>query len=500
MQLPKMIFSQVFALMTIICIAKCLPFPLQKEFCQSKRILPPGNEPSAGCTQCKASLTFSTKESAEYLVGSNIPKLPFKTKPSWAGNIAFPDTATTKNASLFFWLWGKDTIDPGKDLIIWMNGGPGCSSLLALSSENGPFTFFGSEPKPNPYSWTNAANILFISQPVGVSFTTGTANNSNEEQISEQLTLWLVEFFKIFPELQHFNIFITGESYMGQFLPYQIQALRKNPITKNLSIKGGMLIAPAFSDSTAQVLVPTYQFVKEHQKALKFSDADVSTIKAESEKCKYNDFLQQYLIYPAKGRLPYISPNCNPFDKYMELAKKYNPHYDYYNVNTPKETSNDDQPTSIEKFFSDVSVQNYIHAPHQTFKMCKNVFTQDNTDQSESGDSTPSYSNSLFAQMIEFCGKFIIMAGTLDGLVFSEGVKLALQNLTFGGVQGFNQAPHVPLYDLDGKQKAIGTNAERGLRLAIVSDSGHMIPKDQPSFSLNAIFTLLGQSDWTSRT
>ena len=46
----------------------------------------------------------------------------------------------------------KPTTDP---IVLWMNGGPGCSSLIGLFSENGPFVFDDGESviKPNPYSW-----------------------------------------------------------------------------------------------------------------------------------------------------------------------------------------------------------------------------------------------------------------------------------------------------------------------------------------------------------
>lgn len=463
----------------------------------SKRLLPPGVEPSAGCAECKSSLHFAGKEAAKYQVGTEIPTLPFKTKPSWSGNIAIPDTATTKNASLSFWMWGKDAKDAGRDLIIWMNGGPGCSSQLGQLSENGPFLFNGGQPTPNKYTWTSAANIVYLSQPVGVSFTTGTTTSSNEDQISEQFALWLAEFFKVFPELIQFNIYLISESYGGQYLPFQIEAIKRNPATQKLFIRGGMLISPAFSDFSAQVETPVYQFVKDHQQSLKFTDNEVAKVKAESDRCNLTNLIPTYLKYPPKGRLPVASPDCDPFSLYIDIAEQHNPLFDYYNVNRNKETA-DGQQTAAEKFLNDVNVQRYIHAPNQKFEMCKNDVFTENVDQSDAGDSTPSYSNSLFAQMIEFCGKFIIMTATLDGLVLSEGVKLALQNLTWNGGQGFRQAPTIPLYDLEGQQRAIATQAERNLRLVIVSDSGHMIPRDSPSFALNAVFALLGNTQWLS--
>ena len=62
--------------------------------------------------------------------------------------------------------------DPG---VVWFNGGPGCSSLLALFQENGPFVIDDGEfyIKNNPYPWNERANMLYIESPAGVGFSIG---------------------------------------------------------------------------------------------------------------------------------------------------------------------------------------------------------------------------------------------------------------------------------------------------------------------------------------
>jgi carboxypeptidase C (cathepsin A) len=74
--------------------------------------------------------------------------------------------------------------DPVNDpLVIWYNGGPGCSSMLAFMQENGPYRWPDGADKmvPNEYSWNREANILYIEQPAGVGYSYCDRNVSDTE-------------------------------------------------------------------------------------------------------------------------------------------------------------------------------------------------------------------------------------------------------------------------------------------------------------------------------
>lgn len=62
--------------------------------------------------------------------------------------------------------WNKDPI------LVWMNGGPGCSSMLGMFMENGPCVFDDGNYTifDNPYPWNNRTNVLFIEAPAGVGY------------------------------------------------------------------------------------------------------------------------------------------------------------------------------------------------------------------------------------------------------------------------------------------------------------------------------------------
>jgi len=91
-------------------------------------------------------------------------------------------------------------------LLIWLNGGPGCSSLLGLFTENGPCLINkdGSETKVNPYSWSEVAHVLYLDQPTltGYSYTSkpksymgGKDDEKDDDMVAEDAYYFLQSFF-----------------------------------------------------------------------------------------------------------------------------------------------------------------------------------------------------------------------------------------------------------------------------------------------------------------
>ena len=118
--------------------------------------------------------------------------------------------------------------DKVKDpVLLWLNGGPGCSSLEGFSSENGPATL-GYEGKDwilNPFSWNKNANVLYIESPAGVGFSYNDSPNPHDlyedDNISGAENLQaVIQFFNKFESYKQNEFFISGESYAGIYLPY----------------------------------------------------------------------------------------------------------------------------------------------------------------------------------------------------------------------------------------------------------------------------------------
>lgn len=70
--------------------------------------------------------------------GSAIPDVDFNLGESYAGTLSIDSNATNENA-LWFWFFGSENPAASDEITLWLNGGPGCSSLDGLLQAHGPF-------------------------------------------------------------------------------------------------------------------------------------------------------------------------------------------------------------------------------------------------------------------------------------------------------------------------------------------------------------------------
>lgn len=125
----------------------------------------------------------------------------------------------------FFYYFVEAQEDPAsKPLTLWLNGGPGCSSVgLGAFTENGPFRPTSNGTLViNPYSWNRVSNILYLDSPAGVGWSY--SNTSSDLLTDDTLTardnfVFLQNWFEEFPEYKSREFFITGESYAGHYAP-----------------------------------------------------------------------------------------------------------------------------------------------------------------------------------------------------------------------------------------------------------------------------------------
>lgn len=123
------------------------------------------------------------------------------------------------DSNLFFWfIRAKDGGWQKAPLLLWLQGGPGCSSLFGLFGEHGPFFVSKGKARRRKHAWTNQYNVLYIDQPVGsgYSFTSAGGMINNQERVADHLYEALTQFFQLYPELKKNKFFITGECIWRQ--------------------------------------------------------------------------------------------------------------------------------------------------------------------------------------------------------------------------------------------------------------------------------------------
>eukprot|EP00499_Haloplacidia_sp_CaronLabIsolate_P007885 CAMPEP_0196780386 /NCGR_PEP_ID=MMETSP1104-20130614/7771_1 /TAXON_ID=33652 /ORGANISM="Cafeteria sp., Strain Caron Lab Isolate" /LENGTH=479 /DNA_ID=CAMNT_0042150585 /DNA_START=9 /DNA_END=1448 /DNA_ORIENTATION=+ len=128
---------------------------------------------------------------------------------------------------LHYWFVESEN-DPKNDpVVLWLNGGPGCSSLGGFFQEQGPFHFVNDSASDglyyNPQRWNRIANVIFLESPVGVGFSyceSGVDCSSDDNSTAEENFNFVNTFFTtMFPEYASSEFFISGESYAGIYVP-----------------------------------------------------------------------------------------------------------------------------------------------------------------------------------------------------------------------------------------------------------------------------------------
>ena len=140
---------------------------------------------------------------------------------SYAGYAVVNTTAQNK---LFFWYLPSEDGNKDAPTVIWLQGGPGGSSLFGMFAEMGPYSVEsdGATLKYNPSTWNKHNGMLFIDNPVGAGYSyteTESYPTNTKGEVSTQLYHLLQQFYTVFPELLHNDLVITGESYAGHYVP-----------------------------------------------------------------------------------------------------------------------------------------------------------------------------------------------------------------------------------------------------------------------------------------
>lgn len=388
--------------------------------------------------------------------------------------------------SYFFWL-AKSHSQP-RPLLMWLSGGPGCSSSLAMLVENGPCVLEGRNAdgswaaKPNPYSWTDIANVLWVDQPSNVGYSDGPGISTNENDVANHMYQFLQSFFNRFPEFRSAPFYITGESFGGHYIP----AIAKKVV--QMQSNGGDIRIDGVAIGNGLV-APETQFLSQPQMAYtggaeaggSFSGgvidaqayqsmlATQATCIAGVEKCrKLKDF---ETCVPAM--MGCMMPNMEPI-----IASGRNP-YDLRKV-CPQEL----QPLCVNitneiNFMNDAKVQDKIGVkPYRTWLPCSMAagipFAFD-------GDELTSYSPDV-GFLLDNGVRVLVYYGDTDYMCDWIGGKEWTMKVEWSHKAEW-QAAADEEWGFDGKVYGRQRSVADFTYLQIYN-SGHLVPSDQPEAAL----------------
>ncbi|EKM50681.1 uncharacterized protein PHACADRAFT_264079 [Phanerochaete carnosa HHB-10118-sp] len=255
---------------------------------------------------------FSPEWQSYFQVTQPLPNVTFPLGRNWAGNIPV-DRPGHPNDTLFFWAFEKqngsltaNASESTEPWGIWLNGGPGSSSLLGLLFENGPlhirddYSMFS-----NNFSWHQLADYVWVDQPVGTGFSTADSTGyvADEDQMGQDFMNFLANLVKVFPSLATRPLFLTGESYAGTYIPYITKTyfgMENPPVNlSRIAIGDGTLGSGAEFEE-----LPTLTVIETYPQLIGYDQQVYAYFKEQSHLCGYD----LNMTYPQNGTFPTLNP------------------------------------------------------------------------------------------------------------------------------------------------------------------------------------------------
>merc|ERR1711970_610147 len=145
--------------------------------------------------------------------------------------------------NMFFWFFPAEEDPENAPVVIWLQGGPGGSSMFGLLKLHGPIITTVDENNnlsgvaKNPNSWGRKHNMLYIDNPVGAGFSFSDSMPTTQEAVTDNLYECLQQWYTLFPQYQSNPFYAFGESYAGKFVPSITKRIHEENASGNNVIK-----------------------------------------------------------------------------------------------------------------------------------------------------------------------------------------------------------------------------------------------------------------------
>ncbi|KAJ1290880.1 hypothetical protein BS78_02G276800 [Paspalum vaginatum] len=393
-----------------------------------------------------------------------------------AGYYRLPNTHDARMFYFFFESRGQED-DP---VVIWLTGGPGCSSELALFYENGPFHIADNLSLVwNDFGWDKASNLIYVDQPTGTGFSYSSDSRDtrhNEATISDDLYNFLQVFFAEHPKYAKNDFFITGESYAGHYIPAfasRVYQGNKNNEGIHINLKG-FAIGNGLTD-------PAIQYAAYPDYALDMgliTESQYKTINKIVPTCEF-----AVKLCGTSGTVSCLAAYfvCNTiFSAIQTIIGNKN----YYDIRKPCVGSLCYDFSNMEKFLNLKSVRESLGVGDIEFVSCSPTVYEamllDWMRNLEVG----------IPELLENDIKVLIYAGEYDLICNWLGNSRWVDSMEWSGKEAFVSSSLEP-FTVDGKEAGL-LKSHGPLSFLKVHDAGHMVPMDQPEAALEML------KRWTS--
>ena len=270
-----------------------------------------------------------------------------------------------ENNSMWYWHFRAQNNPETAPLIIFLQGGPGAASSSDVFISNGPFAFKNyqnSDPKVylKNVTWAKTANLLYPDYPLGVGFSTVTAENValGKEQVMDQILKFFTKFLQKYPEYKKRPLYVAGVSYGGHWVPYTITAL-KSAGSPDINIQGFYI-----SDGVMNYEKQMYSYVDfalDNSKYTGFTQEDYNEYAPRRDLCLYTMETRPHNMW-AMRYFPLCSVKYYLRMVYKTIVKhkpKFTPYY------MPGDIPVD---PSFVRFLNNPTVQEYLGVRKQAYR------------------------------------------------------------------------------------------------------------------------------------